>query len=153
MVKLISSRISADNSAPSPASVPVPARAADFIAASRFALSGALCLVVGTALLYFLTERCHFHYLVSTFLGSLLTNALGFTLNRRWAFRDRARRYWRELGRYYLVNTGSLALNVALMALVVGGLRVPYLWASIALSGLMALGNFLLHRNWSFGAR
>lgn len=122
-------------------------------ALGRFALSGGLCFVVGTALLWVATDVWHFHYLFSTGLGCLVTNALGFTLHRRWAFADRATHFWRELGRYYVVNIGSLTLNLALMAVVVGGLRVPYLAASMGLSLILALGNFVLHRHWSFGAR
>jgi putative flippase GtrA len=106
---------------------------------------------VGTGLLYLATDVCKIHYLLSTLLCSLLTNALGFCLNRRLAFRARSAHFWRELGRYYIVNLGSLALSLTLMALCVSGLGWPYLGASIGLSLLLAVGNFFLHRNWSFG--
>lgn len=116
-----------------------------------FVLSGGVCFVVGTGLLYLATDVCKIHYLLSTLLCSLLTNALGFCLNRRLAFRARSAHFWRELGRYYIVNLGSLALSLTLMALCVSGLGWPYLGASIGLSLLLAVGNFFLHRNWSFG--
>lgn len=119
----------------------------------QFLLSGGACFVLGTALLWVFTDICKVHYLLSTLLGSLLTSGVGFWLNRRFAFRARAKHFWRELGRYYLVNIGFLALNLSLMGVCVSGFHVPYLAASMGLSVVLSLSNFLIHRFWSFGAR
>lgn len=118
-----------------------------------FVLSGGICFGVGNSLLYISTSLMHIHYLVSLLGCSLLSCALSFSLNRRFAFRDSATRFWRELGRYYVVNIGSIALNMMLMALCVSGLGIPYMMASIGISiGMLGL-NFVLHRSWSFGKR
>jgi len=120
---------------------------------AQFALIGGICFVLGTALLYFLTDVCKIHYLLSALFSSLIMNGVGFWLNRRFAFRSLASHFWRELGRYYLVNAGSLALNTALMAVCVSGLHFHYLVASMGLSVLFSVFNFAVHRFWSFGAK
>lgn len=119
----------------------------------RFLTVGAFCFALNLAVLYVLVDRCGAHYLVAMLVSIVLANGSGFLLNRRFTFAGQARNFWGELGRYFTVNLGAFALNLALMALLVSGFHLPYLWASALLGIAFASVNFVLHRNWSFARR
>ena len=117
----------------------------------RFALVGSGCFALNVVLLYTTKEKMHLHYLLASALSLLLVGGVGFALNRRVTFRVQGTRVWQELGRYYLVNAGSFALNLLLITLLVEGVHLHYLLANV-LVGLGLMGaNFWFHKNWSFG--
>ena len=120
---------------------------------ARFLMAGAFCFALNLAVLYVLVDRVGAHYLVAMLVSIIVANGSGFLLNRRFTFADQAHNFWRELGRYFTVNLGAFALNLLLMALLVSGLHIPYLWASALLGIAFASANFLLHRKWSFAQR
>jgi putative flippase GtrA len=127
----------------------IPIRS-DFV---RFLCVGATCFTLNLGVLYVVTEKLGAHYMVAVLVSILLTNALGFVLNRRWTFASQSSLFWRELGRYFTVNLGQFALNLLLMAILVSGFGMPYLGASAAIALVMTGGNFLLHKNWSFAVK
>ena len=119
----------------------------------RFVCVGAASFALNLLVLWLGTGVLGAHYLVSTLFSLVLVGALSFALQRRWVFASRRAHWQRELGRFYVVNSGAFALNLALMALLVSGLKVPYLWASAIVGVVLTALNFLLHRNWSFSRR
>jgi putative flippase GtrA len=122
----------------------------DFV---RFLCVGATCFTLNLGVLYIVTEKLGAHYMVAVLVSIILTNALGFVLNRYWTFARQPGFFWVELGRYFTINLGQFALNMLLMAILVSGFGVPYLAASAAIALVMTGANFLLHKNWSFAAR
>lgn len=119
----------------------------------RFLCVGGTCFTLNLVILYLLVERLAVHYLVAVAFSILVTNALGFVLNRNWTFVSRTASWWRELLRYLTVNLGQFALNFGLMGLLVSGIGVSYLVASALIAVVMTGANFLLHKNWSFAAK
>ncbi|HEX8463421.1 MAG TPA: GtrA family protein [Abditibacterium sp.] len=120
---------------------------------ARFLIVGATCFSVNLAVLYCSTVLWGWHYLGGMSLSIVIVNTLGFVLNRNWTFSSGHAAFWTELLRYYTVNLGAFALNLALMAVLVSGLGLPTLLASALLAVAMTGANFLLHKNWSFAAR
>ena len=128
---------------------PSPARR-DAAQLGRYLSVGAASFALNLLVLWLGTGVLGAHYLASAGFSLLFVNGLSFGLQRRWVFASQRAHWGRELGRFYLVNSGAFALNLGLMALLVGALGAPYLLASALVgAGLTAL-NFLLHRNWSF---
>ncbi|RYG64918.1 GtrA family protein [bacterium] len=122
----------------------------DFI---RFLCVGGTCFAVNLGVLYLVTEFLGAHYLVAMAVSIVVANSLGFILNRNWTFESRSASIWRELVRYFTVNLGQSALNLALMAFFVSVLGVHYLVASAGIAIVLTGANFLLHKNWSFNSR
>jgi dolichol-phosphate mannosyltransferase len=59
---------------------------------------------------------------------------------------------WLQLGRFLTVGASGFAINIALYALLVRPLGVPYILAAV-ISNLVALtSNFVLNRHWTFEA-
>lgn len=120
---------------------------------ARFLGLGAFCFALNLGILYVLVSLLGVHYLLAMLVSLVVANGSGFLLNRRFTFAGSAHNFWRELLRYFMVNMGAFALNFALMAFLVSGLKVPYLWANALLGVVFASVNFLLHSNWSFARR
>ena len=120
---------------------------------ARFLVLGAFCFALNLGILYVMVSLLGAHYLLAMLVSLVVANGIGFLLNRRFTFAGNAHNFWRELRRYFAVNLGAFALNFALMALLVSGLKVPYLWANSLLGVAFASVNFLLHSKWSFARR
>lgn len=116
----------------------------------RFAVVGTLCFAAGFVSLYLLTEIAGLHYLVSMCMSMVIVNLLGWLLNRVWTFKSRSIQVKAEFGRYFVVNLFGFGVTLALMALLVSGLGVHYLAASVVVAILVMLVNFVAHKNWSF---
>ena len=120
---------------------------------ARFVAVGAFCFALNLGVLYVLVGLVGWPYLLAMLVSIVVANGSGFLLNRHFTFAAQARDFWGELRRYFTVNLGAFALNLALMALLVSGLHIPYLWASALLGIAFAAANFMLHSNWSFAPR
>ncbi len=89
--------------------------------------------------------------------GAVLASCIGFVssatcnywLNYHLSFRSR-RSHLAAATRFALVASVGLALNAALMTLLVDSLRWPYLLAQIATTVPVLSWNFLANRMWSF---
>jgi len=116
----------------------------------RFLLVGGICFGINLVILYVGTGLLGFHYLASTVVSILITNIIGWLLNRNWTFDARHREPICQLFKYLSANSMSYFVSLGLMALLVSLLSINYLLASAIIAGLMALLNYMLHKNWSF---
>jgi len=116
----------------------------------RFLVVGGLCYLLGLALLYFFTDQLGLHYLVSLVIAMFVLSVIGWKMNRSWAFRSTDPNYLAEARRYVAANLSVWLITVALIALLVSGFGINYLHASAVVAALMAIFNYLLHRQWSF---
>ncbi len=116
----------------------------------RFAGVGGLCALFNLVILHVGTGVLGYHYLLSVLAGFLLSNALGFRLNKSFTFEDDQPRIVQQMGRYYLVMAASLGANLALTWLLVGGAGIHYLLASVIVSSIFLVLNFVLHARLTF---
>lgn len=94
------------------------------------------------------------HYLAAAAAGSAAGAVTDFALKRHWAFaRPERRALATEALRYLAVSASSLAWNLLVAWVAVGGLGAPPLPGVIGASLLVGLAwNYPLHRRWVFGA-
>ncbi|WP_155629043.1 GtrA family protein [Burkholderia stagnalis] len=116
----------------------------------RFVLVGGLCTLLNLLTLWFVTTRIGWHYLVAVVISFLVVNGIGFALNKYFTFTRASRPKLREIRRYYAVMLGTLALNLSIMFLLVDVLGIHYLLASIVITVLFTLFNFVAHSGWTF---
>jgi glycosyltransferase involved in cell wall biosynthesis/putative flippase GtrA len=119
----------------------------------RFALVGAAMTLCNLALLALLVDGLGLHVLVACTVSFFVLNGLGYLLNKGFTFRLPPRPEWAEGLRYYAVMALSLAANLALMQLLVGGLGWHYLAASLVVTVLLAVLNYLGHAGFTFGGK
>jgi putative flippase GtrA len=122
----------------------------------KFLSVGAIGVVVqlGTLAAFRLTRM---HYLAATVLAVECAILHNFIWHRRFTWADRtrsgARNFLLSLFRFHLSNgLISLAGNLLLMRVLVGGLRMPWLRANIEAIAACFVGNFLAGDRWVFRA-
>ena len=116
----------------------------------RFCLIGGLCTIANLAFLYVATDVLGFHYLISCVLSFLIINFAGFLANRLYSFRVEAGSINVQGAKYYGVMSASLLANLLSMYIFVSLCNIHYLVASILVTILLAIGNYLFHLNWTF---
>ena len=119
----------------------------------RFLAVGGGSALLNLALLWMLVDLLGVPYLVACAISFFALNGLGYLLNKSITFRRGRAVRWHELWRYFAVMAASLAANLALMALLVGVWRVPYLMASVVVTIVLAAVNFVAHRGVTFADR
>jgi putative flippase GtrA len=115
---------------------------------ARFAVVGASNTLL-TLAVYALLLAVGLHYLAALVPAYAVGALNGYTLNRAWTFRTGAFRS-HDLGRYALVQCAALALNAALLAVLVGDVGVDKVLAQIVALGVVTCLAFLASRHWVF---
>ena len=119
----------------------------------RFGTAGLICVVLNLALFAVLVDRLGWNYLAVTGLAFFVVNGVGFALSRIWTFRATQQAAAPQAARYLLIQALSLLLNLSLMWLLVRVWGVDAVAASLLISVLFAIGNFIAQRNWAFRRR
>jgi putative flippase GtrA len=94
------------------------------------------------------TARYVGHYVVLT-LAALISIAASHATQRRWAWSSRAP-YLRELQRFFSVYLAGYFLNLALLFVAHSGFGAPVIPAQVAITGILILAAFFVHRFWTF---
>lgn len=115
----------------------------------RFALVGVVAVGLNLILFALLVGRLGIEYLWATVAVFVLVNGYGFLANRRWVFLA-ADRPARRMLRYYATMAVSLGLNLVSMAMLVDGLKISYLLASVITSAWLAPVLYLTHGRVAF---
>jgi len=118
-----------------------------------YAAIGGSCALLNLAILWLLTSVLALHYLVSTLIAFFALTPVGFWLQKLVTFRTPLASAPFEWPRYFLTMGSSLAANLALMYLLVSILGLWYLAASVVVSLLFLVANFLVNNYWSFARR
>ena len=118
----------------------------------KFAAVGALGVVVQAAALAALLRIAPTHYLVDTALAVEAAILHNFVWHRRWTWADRRESNLAlELLRFNATNGAtSLAGNLILMLILVGGLRLNPLVANLITIAICSLVNFVLGDRFVF---
>lgn len=119
----------------------------------RFVAVGAFSAALNLALLGLLVDGLHVPYLRACTISFFVLNFIGYRLNKAVTFQLGRRILWPELVRYFVIMALSLAVNLGLMALLVGVLGIGWLPAAIIVTVLLAAANFLAHRHVTFAPR
>ena len=115
-----------------------------------YTVVGGVVTLLNLAVLWLLTSVAGLHYLVSALISFLTLTPLAFWLQKLITFRTPRERAPIEWPRYFLTMGTSLAANLTMMYVLVSLLGVWYLAASVVVTVLFLVGNFLVNARWSF---
>jgi putative flippase GtrA len=118
-----------------------------------YSIVGGGCALLNLALLWLLTSLLGLHYLVSTMIAFFALTPVGFWLQKLVTFRTPRAAAGFEWPRYFVTMALSFAANLSLMYLLVSLLGIWYLAASVVVTLLFLVGNFLVNSRWSFARR
>lgn len=119
----------------------------------RFGAVGLTCVALTLALFDLLVDHLGWNYLLVTALVFFVVNGVGFALSRIWTFRAAQESPAPQAARYLFIQGLNLPLNMSLMWLLVRVCGVGAVAASLLISILFAIGNYLAQRNWAFRRR
>lgn len=88
------------------------------------------------------------HYVVLT-VATVISITAAHACQRTWIWFSRAP-YLRELTRFSSVYVVGYFLNLVLLYVAHGRFGAPVLPTQVAITGLLVLGAFLVHRFWTF---
>lgn len=120
---------------------------------AAYATVGGLCTLLNLVVLWLLTSGLGLHYLLSTMISFFTLTPVGFWLQKLLTFRTPRAAAPVEWPRYAATMSASFAANLGLMYLLVSILGIWYLAASLAVTVLLLIANFLANYLWSFALR
>ncbi|WP_421734408.1 GtrA family protein [Cellulomonas sp.] len=117
----------------------------------RFVLVGGVNTVFGFGIFALLqsTLGTVVHYLVVLVVAQVVAVLEAYVLQRYVVFRARGR-WWRDLVRFSSVYAVAFAVNAAALPLLVEVLHMAVIPAQAVVTAAVALGTFLVHRNFTF---
>ncbi|MDR1681133.1 MAG: GtrA family protein [Prevotellaceae bacterium] len=123
-----------------------------FSKAQLSAFTGGVC---DYCIMLALTEIAGLHYSLSIVIGCLIGAVVNFSLNRRWSFYSRDRRYrfsgWQQLARFAFVVGSSIMLKVAGTSLFTTFAGIDYKISRVMTDILVSLlYNYVLQHFWVF---
>lgn len=121
----------------------------------RYAMVGGLAFAADFAALALLVSGLGMHYLAGAFFAFMLGIWVNYLLSVRWVFAFRAigHRRGAEFTLFLVVGVATLAMSLALMAVLVDWAGMHYLWAKAVAAVFTLLANFagrrlLLFTDW-----
>lgn len=118
----------------------------------KYLIAGGLAFICDFSILWASTEILGFHYLISNTMGYTVGMLVAYTLNTRWVFSHR--RYEnqtrRELILFNVIVLCGLAFSEVVMALLVEGMAMHYLWAKFVASVLVVGFNYAAKKYFLF---
>lgn len=116
----------------------------------RFLIIGGFCAGLSLLIMYAFTDLFKLNYLISTVVSIVVTNFIGFYLNKYYTFKTKRKLFWREMWKYYSVMISSYFLNLTIMYVLVDLINIWYLYATLIIIVILTPYNFILHKFWSF---
>jgi putative flippase GtrA len=98
-----------------------------------------------------LVEHVHMHYLVGATISFTVAVSNNFVLNKYWTFGNPQGDLFTQAGRFLVVSMTSLALNLALLHLLIEVYQIHNKISAQAVAiGMVTAINFLGNKMWSF---
>jgi putative flippase GtrA len=117
----------------------------------RYVFSGGTAAASNVTALFLLVEFGKLYYLYASILAFIFSLAISFTLHKFLTFRDRETRdVHSQFGRYLIVVLGNLALNTALVYVLVESGGVWYLFAQILAAVVIAVTGYVGYKYFVF---
>lgn len=126
--------------------------AARSMRAVKFGVVGASGVGVNTAVFWLLTSRLHVHYLFASVIAAEIALCSNYILNNNWTFADRRSHFisLSGLGRYHAVSLGGILINLGVLQVLAGPLRIYPVVANLAGIAVAMAWNFSLSLYWTW---
>lgn len=109
----------------------------------RFLIAGVTAAASNIVVLYVLVGYVHVYYLTASVISFITSVAVGFTLQKFWAFKDtNTENAHVQLAKYTLITTANLCINTLLMYVLVSIFGIWYLSAQILSGAVIAVVSY-----------
>ncbi|WP_276937529.1 GtrA family protein [Faecalibaculum rodentium] len=107
---------------------------------------GVLTTVVNIIVYMIMADWLHVHYLVSNAVAWFVSVLFAFLTNRKYVFRSKSAEKTKELARFFSSRLATLALDMAIMWLLVDVLTADNLTAKIIANVVVIIVNYILSK-------
>jgi putative flippase GtrA len=97
-------------------------------------------------LLFFFHNLFQIKIAVATTASFLIAFSISFLLQKFWTFRNKQKRYMKQLGYYLVINLLNLFVNVSLMVFLVDHLKIHYMISQVIVLGGLGITSYLLYK-------
>ncbi len=112
-----------------------------------FLIAGGIGAVTIILSLYIFTEIVGLWYLLSATLSFILASLVSFFLQKLWTFKDTSTdRFYSQLTLYFILAVINLAINDAIIYILVEYTNTWYIFAQICASAIIAIWSFFLYK-------
>ena len=118
---------------------------------SRFLVVGGMTAIVSAAAMFALVDGLGFDAIAAAAIVAVAGNIWGFVANRQWSFQATDGPAVVQCIRYMAVSLAAIGISVGLFVLLTE-IGMHYFLASLSVSALFAIANFLAHFYWSFAS-
>jgi putative flippase GtrA len=115
----------------------------------RYAAAGAAGTAVQYAVLVVLVQAAGVGAVTASTLGAISGALVNYRLNHRYTF-DSDKAHARALPRFALVAIAGIAVNAAVVAMMIAWVTPYYLLAQLAATAVVLLFGFVVNRAWTF---
>lgn len=113
----------------------------------RYGIVGGIAFVVDYGTLWFLTDVCHVHYLVSAGIAFVLGLLCNYFLSTRFVFGEsRLQNQWAEFTAFLVIGVIGLLLNELILYVCQDIMGIHYLLGKIISTIIVFFWNFLARR-------
>jgi dolichol-phosphate mannosyltransferase len=116
----------------------------------KFTSVGGFCLLVNLNILWILTEKLGIEDIIASVISFFLSNLVGFFLNKYFTFKAKNTNILREIYKYYAVMSSSFVANISCLFILVKIFDIWVIYATLIVSAIFYLYNYLMHKHWSF---
>ena len=114
---------------------------------ARFGVVGVIAFVIDYAVLLFLTEVCHVHYLISSAAAFLVSVIFNYILSIAFVFEtDKNQRKSTQFTLFALMSAGGLGINQLMMWLLSDLLFIPYQLSKFFATAVVMVYNFITRK-------
>ena len=113
----------------------------------RYGFVGGAAFVVDYGSLWFLTEVCGMHYLLSAAIAFILGLTTNYLLSTRWVFSDsRLENRWAEFAVFALIGVVGLGLNELIMWAGTDLMHLHYMLSKVISTAIVFFWNFFARK-------
>lgn len=117
----------------------------------RAQFSSAFASLTDFAVTFMLTSVFSIWYVVTSFLGTVAGGITNFSINRNWTFNSREQSIKKQMMKYCIVWSGSMALNMLGVIFFTEFLKCHYLVSKGFSAGIVGFFyNYMLHQHYVF---
>lgn len=110
----------------------------------RFCIAGAAGVTTYYTALYCLTEYLGVWYVYSSIVGFILNQAVNFTLQKFWTFKNTDKKAPKQAVQYFVMGVSLLGANTMLLYILVDRFHVWYVGAQLGLTIGLTVVSYLV---------
>lgn len=115
----------------------------------RYSTVGLISAIIDFSILYLLTDKFGFYYLVSATISFIIAASLNYYLNKTWTFKVGGGLI-KQAGIFLLIAANGVLFNSIILYLLVEYGHWWYIYAKVIATGIVTIVNFLGNKYFTF---